>query len=361
LSLASGNANDNNNYIGGFLSYMVDDVYNITLYDNINMMYSLPLSINLLSNSIMSKFNSNLKIKTSYKPLDVVYNVFDDSDDKDSLDSQNLMNVIIEMVLVAEIGVMFSLLVSLYGPTLVKEREENITQQLYLNGMKNLNYWIGVICSDLICILLSISLITIFGIITDLSIFYYKGLVFTLVNLILCSISSLLYQYIINYFIEKYEKASTFSSIFNPVLTLILCMVSVYAILKEDSPKNKWSFYLLYILPMIFFAPSAIPTILFKIAYITAFKMYENKYDKFLSSSSYQELLNHREDDDYNRKLNESFKKFSYPSITEFFEKKYHLYYILIILIISIVLYITILFILEKIKYNGKKKYKKMG
>ncbi|OUM56738.1 hypothetical protein PIROE2DRAFT_18521, partial [Piromyces sp. E2] len=213
--------NNHNEYIGGFLSYVKDNVYNITIYDNVNMMYSTPLSINLLSNAILSKYNSKLKIKTSYQPLDIVYEIFNSSNDKDNLDNQNLTNIIIEFVIVAEIAIMFSLLISLYGPTLVKEREENITQQLYLNGMKNLNYWIGVICSDLLCVLLSILLVTIF---------------------------------------EKYDKASTFSSIFNPVSTLILCLVSVYAILKEGDKDMEWKFYLLYILPMIFFAPSAIPT-----------------------------------------------------------------------------------------------------
>jgi len=83
--------------------------------------------------------------------------------------------------------------------------------------------------------------------------------------------------------------------------------------------------------------------------------MYDNKYDKFLNNSTYQELLKHREEDNYNRKLNEAFKKFSYPNMFNFFEKKYHLYYILIILVLSIVLYITVLYILEKIKFNKKK------
>jgi len=260
LSLASGNANDKNNYIGGFLGYMNDNVLNVTIYDNVNMMYSLPLSINHLTNSILSKYGSDLKIKTSFQPIDLVYEYTDSPDSPDSVGSQSLTNIIIEYVIVAEIGIMFSLLISLYGPTIVKEKEENITQQLYLNGMKNFNYWIGVICSDLICVLLSVTLVTVFGILTDLSIFYYKGLLFTVVNLILCSISSLLYQYIINYFIEKYDKASTFSSIFNPVLTLVFSLVSIYAILKEDD-NVEWSFYLLYILPMLLFAPSAITTV----------------------------------------------------------------------------------------------------
>ncbi|ORX45239.1 hypothetical protein BCR36DRAFT_333611 [Piromyces finnis] len=360
LSLSSGKANEMNDYIGGFLGYMEDNIYKITLYNNVNMMYSLPLSINLLSNAIISKYNDNIIIKTSYQPIDDVFEIYESSDDdKDNLNSQNLTNLIIEYVLVAEIGVMFSLLISLYGPTLVKEREENITQQLYLNGMKNLNYWIGVICSDLICVFISITLVTIFGIITDLSIFYYKGLLFTIVLLILCSISSLLYQYVINYFFEKYDKASTFSSIFNPVLTLILCLISIYAVLKESDTNLKWSFYLIYILPMIFFAPSAIPTMLFKIVYITSYKMYDNKYDAFLQSDIYQELLNNRDDDDYNKKLNNAFKKFSFPSLHEFFSTKYRLYYILIILVLSIILYISVIFILERIRYNKKRSIKK--
>jgi len=251
LSLDSGKSDDRKNYYGGFQGYINNDTFNVTIYHNDDYLLSLPIAVNLLNNALLSKYNSNLKIKTSF-------HFFERNNEKENEDYSFIYDLIIEYILVGEMSVMLSLLISLYGPSTVKERENNTTQQLYLNGMKKINYWFGVILSDIICIILSILLISIFGIVTDMSIFYHKGLPFTWFIMILWSIGCLLYQYLINYFYKSYEKSSTFSSIYNPVMTFIIGLISVILITRENDNVIKTKYLLYYFFVMFFFSPSGI-------------------------------------------------------------------------------------------------------
>jgi len=259
LSLASGHSDEKDDYIGGFEGYIDNNDLKIIIYHNDDFVFSLPIAINLINNAILSNYNQNLEIITHFHYFENVYNV--DSNKKEDGTNTSYFNLNVEYLIVGVIGVMFSLLVSLYGPSIIKEKEKNITQQLFLNGMKNINYWLGVLISDFICIFMSIIFITIIGIISDMSIFYYKGIPFTIFILMLWSIACLLFQYIINYNFKSYEKSLIFSLIFNPVSTLILSIISVIGILKElnsNSDEIHLSQVLFFIIPMTFFAPSGI-------------------------------------------------------------------------------------------------------
>jgi len=203
LSLASGHSDEKDDYIGGFEGYVNNDDFNIIIYHNDDYVLALPIAINLINNAILSSYNKDLEIITHFHYFENVYNTDNtdniDNNEKEDDASTFHFNFIIEYLVVGVMGVMFSLLVSLYGPSIINEKEKNITQQLFLNGMKNINYWLGVLISDFICIFMSIIFFTIIGVISDMSIFYYKGIPFTIFILMLWSIACLLFQYIINF------------------------------------------------------------------------------------------------------------------------------------------------------------------
>jgi len=87
--------------------------------------------------------------------------------------------------------------------------------------------------------------------------------------------------------------------------------------------------------------------------------MYDGKYEDFVKTSTYQELLNHREDDDYNQKVNDKYRDFAFPKVTEFLKNEYRLNYVMGILVLSIVLYVLVIFVLEKIRYKSRKTLRK--
>lgn len=87
--------------------------------------------------------------------------------------------------------------------------------------------------------------------------------------------------------------------------------------------------------------------------------MYDNKYEEFVSTDTYAELLKHHEEDDYNKMLNKEYKDFAYPNFFKLFDPKYHIYYAFIISFLTIFLYIGIIYVLENIRYRSKRSLKK--
>ncbi|KAL6590536.1 hypothetical protein U3516DRAFT_806105 [Neocallimastix sp. 'constans'] len=231
ISISSGKDTSKLNYVGGLYGYSNnndDNDLQFIIYKNISDSFGIPIAINLLSNAILEQNNINERFSVDLQPLNIYHEYYDNND------KERLFNVKPEMekaemepLLIAGISLCISLCISVFGPYTVKEREEGITHQLFLNGTKSINYWLGVIISDSICIFIPIAIITFVRYLNNISIFHPKIIVFTLTMSAAWILGCLLHQYIISYFFTKYDKVSTTIMIINPIISLIVGMTIV--------------------------------------------------------------------------------------------------------------------------------------
>ncbi|KAL6611966.1 hypothetical protein U3516DRAFT_550548, partial [Neocallimastix sp. 'constans'] len=222
ISISSGKDTSNLNYVGGFYGYNENQNLHFIIYRNITNSFVVPISINLISNAILEKNNINKRISVNYHPMNE-YNAYYSIEDK-----EQHFNIVMEtekqnkeILVITCISLCISLCISVFGPYTVKEREDGITHQLFLNGTKRINYWISVIISDSICISVPMIIIIFAGYLNNISIFSPDIILFTLAMSIAWIFGCLLHQYVVSYFFRMYEKASTVIVVLNPILSIV--------------------------------------------------------------------------------------------------------------------------------------------
>jgi len=384
LALSSGKDISKLNYVGGFYGTSKNEALDFVIYKNVTDIYAIPIAINLLSNAILEQNNVKDRIIMDLHPFDFSEEDYYYGNDDDF----NLFNAAyenkksnIEHLLIAGISLCISLLISIFGPYVVKEREEGITHQLFLNGTKRINYWLGVLISDSICIFIPIVIIALAGYFNDVSIFHPRIIGFTLIMTVIWIVGCLLHQYVISYLFRKYDRAQTILVIINPIVSLfvgivimiisitdrLVIMDDISKVKDEDRRndlikiKNK---ILILTCGLIIFAPGLIILIYNKISSFYVLKTYKyvgnGEIEKFLTTDKAQSILKDTSITMGQKitVLKKAFYDPRIPTISDLFKCHDKFIIIVIVVIATIIIYASILFLIEKLKQRRIRKNK---
>ena len=198
----------NENY---YLSSIKGDVVNNTnvfqVYYNDTMTHSIPASFNVISNAILASNNVKEQIITKSHPF---------------VGNSNNMILLVGLTLAGMmIGMCLITPLSKFAPLITHERVDQLLQQLQLNGVSRFNYWISCFLSDNLIFLFTCILILISGIIVRFDpLLDVTSLIVVFVSLIIWSIPTLLYQYILSFFFKNEETALTQTNLINTYSTL---------------------------------------------------------------------------------------------------------------------------------------------
>ncbi|OUM69512.1 hypothetical protein PIROE2DRAFT_68535 [Piromyces sp. E2] len=372
LTVASGKLSSDSNYAGGFKGIGDGQNLEFILYKNATYYYANSVGLNVLSNAILKQNNRKEQISVSFKPLNGIGE--GKYKNNDTYKRINILSesikLVLEPVLILGMALAISVSISIYGPLTVKEREEGITHQLFLNGTKRMSYWIGVLISDSICILVPTILIGIVGFFKGISIYHYNILPYTVGITILWTLGSLLHQYVFSYSFKKYEKVSSLFIIINPILSffigvyaMIVTLVSGSNIEKvsgngiddKDTSGPAMAFQYVFYVIILIYAPAAIVVFYTKISsFIISKKLQisESEVTSFLTSNDTLQIINNNSLSDLEKeeKVTKLFFDRKIPTLRDLFRAKDSFLILLIIALAIILFYACILAILEKRK-----------
>jgi len=178
-----------------------NNVYDVNIYYNDTMTHSLPSSMNAVSNAILASKNIKDKIvMTSH--------IFSGNDNTLIIVSLSLAGFMV--------GYYMSNNINRFGPLVVRERSNQLLQQLQLNGVSRLNYWISCLISDVFLFLLTCLLIFILGVAVQYQpLLDIKILIIIIILLVYWSIPAMIFQYITSFMFNKEDTAFSMSSFIN--------------------------------------------------------------------------------------------------------------------------------------------------
>jgi len=333
-----------------------------------------------LSNAILEQNNIKDRISVVYHPFDVYA-----EEEYNENDKEKLFNIAperlkreLESILIVGLSLCISLSISVFGPYTVREREEGITHQLFLNGTKRINYWLGVLISDMICISVPIAIIILTGYLNDISLFHPKVIGFTIVMSIMWIVGCLLQQYVFSYFFKKYDRISTLFVIINPIISLVFGILiivlsfSSYLVFDQDIEKikddelrmemknAKTKLYLIYIAVLIL-VPGFIILIYGKVSSFLINKVVdfsEEDINSFLLSDKFKSIYSNTKlsKEQKSKLIKKAFFDPRMPSIKDIFNCRDKFIILVIMAISIIVIYCTALFLLEKLKQKRLRK-----
>jgi ATP-binding cassette subfamily A (ABC1) protein 5 len=175
--------------------------YNLDVYYNDTMTHSVPVTFNAISNSILASKNINGRIVMKSHP-------YETNDDTLAIIGLSLAGFMIGYSIVG--------CISKFGPLIVRERVNQLLQQLQLNGVSRVNYWISCFLSDNILFLFSCILIFIAGVVVQFQpLMDVKILIIIFILLLVWSVPTMLYQYVLNFIFDKEETAFSMMSLIN--------------------------------------------------------------------------------------------------------------------------------------------------
>eukprot|EP00833_Pecoramyces_ruminatium_P014098 jgi/Orpsp1_1/1188130/evm.model.d7180000062683.1 len=242
LTVSSNQLAKNSKYNGGIAGVVDnnDQSLHFTIYTEYRLNYVIPIAINQIYNAFLEQNNVNQKISVTYNQLPKYGEYFDENDEN------NIINVYpeekkeaLEPILLLAIAITISLSASTFGPMTIKEKEEGITWQLYLNGTRRKNYWMGIFLGDAFCLLIPISLVMTAGYFNGIVIFDQRVIVCTIVVTILWIFGSIFHQYVVCHFFKKYDKCSKLFILINPILFLFIGIFCIYVSLANNDILDK--------------------------------------------------------------------------------------------------------------------------
>ncbi|ORX78160.1 P-loop containing nucleoside triphosphate hydrolase protein [Anaeromyces robustus] len=207
-----------------------NNVYDFQIHYNDTMTHSIPAIFNTLSNAILASKNINERIVLTSHLLEI------NNDNYKAIFGFSVAGFMIGYCIVSNI--------SKFGPLLVREREKQLLQQLQLNGVSRVNYWISCFITDLFIFLSVCFLIIIIGVIVQYELLKdIKILIIIAILLFIWGIPTMLYQYVLSFFFDKEDTASTIIPIINtfPVIFgyLIFILINMNYTILEGIMKNK--------------------------------------------------------------------------------------------------------------------------
>jgi len=178
-----------------------ENVYDFQIHYNDTMTHSIPATFNAVSNAILASKNIPERIVMSS-------HTFAKKDETMAIVGLTLAGLMI--------GYYISNNITRFGPLVVRERVNQLLQQLQLNGVSRLNYWISCFLTDILLFLFTCFLIFIIGLAVQYEpLMDFKILVIIILLLIIWSMPAMLFQYIMNFLFNKEETAYSIMSLLN--------------------------------------------------------------------------------------------------------------------------------------------------
>jgi len=380
FSISSGKDLSSLKYAGGFYGFEEDDILQFIIIKNITDTFALPISIDLLSNAILEQNNIKDRFSVTFHPLDsYVYATYNKNDKNKLFDiAPENMKRKIEPVLLVAVSLCISLSISVYGPYTVKEREEGITHQLFLNGTNRINYWLGVLIGDALCLLVPVIIIMFTGYLNDISIFHPNILWFTFILTVIWIVGCLFNQYVISFFFKKYETISTTMIIINPMINLFIGIIIVYlsdnnSIIadqnlshntdesKKESESTISKKLMILNALLTVFVPGMIILFYTKLSYFLNMKLIkftDDEISNFLQSDKAISIMNDVKTTSNKKSelLKKTFFDPRFPTVKDVFQCKDKFIILVILILLSLVVYALLLILLEWLKQRRLRK-----
>jgi len=202
--------------------------YAYKIHYNDTMTHSIPASINAVSNAILSSKKINGQIVVKSHP-------YDQNNDMLAIIGLSIAGFIIGYSVVGSI--------SKFGPLIVRERVNQLLQQLQLNGVSRVNYWISCFLSDNSIYILSSLLMIAVGVAVQFPpLMDVKILIILVICIVLWSIPTMLYQYVISFMFNKEETAYSFMALINDYSVLFGYFIFFFINMKSLDIENITAF-----------------------------------------------------------------------------------------------------------------------
>jgi len=153
-------------YVSSVSGSLENDNYKFKVYYNESMAHALPATMNALANTILAENNINEKIVTKSQPFSY----------------GNYQFVTITSLIVGiYVGAALIAGVAIYGPLVVRERVNQLLQQLQLNGVSRMIYWCSSLITDCSLSLITCFLVIIIGIVFQPDTFLHVYIIIILI------------------------------------------------------------------------------------------------------------------------------------------------------------------------------------
>jgi len=205
--------------VSSFSGKKTNNDYMFYIHYNDTMTHSLPVTINAISNAILSTRNSSDTIVIESRP----YN-----------QKNETLSQVALMFAALLIGGCIISCMNKFEPLVVRERVNLLLQQLQINGVYRINYWISTLIADYSVSVLTCILIIIAGILVQFQpLLNIWVIILVLISVIVWCLPTLLYQYIWNFAFNKEETAYSVMSMIN-IYPVIFGYIASFAICSMD-------------------------------------------------------------------------------------------------------------------------------
>jgi ABC-type multidrug transport system ATPase subunit len=191
--------------------------FNFEVHYNDTMPHSVPATFNALSNAYLASKNINDRIT-------VINHPFDERQDEMAIIGLTFIGLMLGMGIVS--------ILSKFGPLSARERINQLLLQLQLNGVSRFNYWISSLITDKSIFIVTCILLILAGVAVRFEpLLDVKIVILIIIFLIIWSIHTMLYQYVISFFFKKEETAYNGISAINtyPVIIGFIGLVIINA------------------------------------------------------------------------------------------------------------------------------------
>jgi len=134
-------------FVSSISGHIENDQYKMNVYYNESIVHALPITVNLISNSILSYNNITQKIKLYMTPEDTKIKELEKNDNKDYV----ILNI-------NQITILFSVTVfcslAFFGKMITIERLNKLNHHFQLAGLSRLRFWVSTALSDSILLML---------------------------------------------------------------------------------------------------------------------------------------------------------------------------------------------------------------
>jgi len=202
--------------VGGIVNE-TSSTLDVNVYYNDTMPHSVPAIFNAISNAYLASKNINERITVSNHP-------FDERQESMAIAGLTFVGLMLGIGIVS--------VLNKFGPLTARERITQLLLQLQLNGVSRTTYWISSLISDNSIFLGTCILIILGGIAVQFKpLLDVKIVIFIFVFLIIWSIPTMLYQYIVSFMFKKEETAYNGISSINtyPVIIGFIGLVIINA------------------------------------------------------------------------------------------------------------------------------------
>lgn len=176
-------------YVASFSGEHNNNNLNLNVFYNDSMSHSLPVTLNSLSNAILSSYNVQQRITMNSHP-------FSENSVISNLSISNFASIFICVSLCLEI--------SFFGPLTVHERVNNLLKRLQLNCTSRINYWLATFSTDFTLLVVFAFVIILCGAISGIEAFQDINILLVLcISILVWCAASIIVQYYLSFYFRN--------------------------------------------------------------------------------------------------------------------------------------------------------------